>query len=404
MPPAFAQIVAFHNAGLAQGVAELETQGIDAEIVDMHRISVEIDTDPRTFGLNPAYMNLPLVLGIGSQPEWDEAAQDWVLPANPLVAGVDPDRVAFMDYLHPSSATHGVLGSFAAASVTDNTVFRGDEDDFVWTYTRDDLVLAGGGRDRVFTGGGADIVLAGLGDDFVWAGTGRDIVAGGAGDDRLHGASGNDVVAGSDGDDVAFGGGGRDLMVDGLGHDLILAGVGNDAILYAEAAFLGGSNGDDGGCFDGGRGFDTLYLALDDATRAAVEAELDARARLPVPRVDRRDDAVDRGFRLRRSRRPGRRHRDRRPARGGRPLGHRLTGPGRRAGDGAVDRAGSRLDRGPPFPYVPAEFPGAVTPPVLNCQDRRRSARCAHRRDRRFGGRRPCSRPSATACRAPSAG
>ena len=63
-------------------------------------------------------------------------------------------------------------------------------------------------------------------------------------------------------------------MVDGLGHDRIRAGAGNDAILYTEAAFLGGSNPEDGGYFDGGRGFDTLYLALDDATRSAVEAEL----------------------------------------------------------------------------------------------------------------------------------
>ena len=82
------------------------------------------------------------------------------------------------------------------------------------------------------------------------------------------------MVAGSDGDDVQGGGGGRDLMVDGLGHDIICAGKGNDAILYTEAAFLGGSNADDGGWFEGGRGYDTLYLALDDTIRAAVEAEL----------------------------------------------------------------------------------------------------------------------------------
>jgi Ca2+-binding RTX toxin-like protein len=274
LPPEFALVVAAHNAALAQGAAFLQSQGIDAEIVDMNRIGGEIVADARTFGLDPAYLDQPMILGIGSQPIWNPVAQDWFLPANPAVAGVDPDRIAFVDLLHPSSATHGVLGSFAAASVTDNTLLLGDEDDFVWTHRLDDLVLAGGGRDRVSTGRGADIVFAGLGDDFVWAGSGRDIVAGGAGDDRLHGASGDDVVAGSDGDDIAFGGGGRDLMVDGLGNDVIKAGAGNDAILYAEAAFLGGANAEDGGRLYGGRGFDTLYLALDCATRAAVEAEL----------------------------------------------------------------------------------------------------------------------------------
>ena len=89
--------------------------------------------DPRTFGLNPAYMDQPLLLGIGSQPTWDPVAQNWVIPANPAVAGVDPDRVAFIDFLHPSSATHGVLGSFAAASIAGNPVFGGDGDETIRT-------------------------------------------------------------------------------------------------------------------------------------------------------------------------------------------------------------------------------------------------------------------------------
>lgn len=274
LPPAFAQVVANHNLGLAFGVASLRSQGVDAEIIDMNRMSVEIDADPRTFGLNPAYMNLPLVLGIGSQPKWDPAAQNWVIPANPLVAGVNPDTVAFMDALHPSSATQGVLGSFAAASIADNPVFGGGGDETIRTGALDDLILAGAGNDRVASRGGDDIVFAGLGNDVVRAGAGRDIIAGGAGRDILHGGAGADVVAGSDGDDFQFGGAGRDLMVDGLGHDRIWGGAGNDAFLYAQPSFLGGSNADDGGCFRGGSGYDTLYLALDDATKAAVKAEL----------------------------------------------------------------------------------------------------------------------------------
>ena len=276
LPDGLAQVVEAHNAGLALGVAGLKAADVDAAIVDMHRMSVEIDSDPRAFGLDPALMDQPLLLGIGSQPTWDEAAQNWVIPANPAVAGVDPDRVAFMDLLHPSSAVHGVLGSFAAASIAGNPVFGGAGDETIRTRWQADLVLAGAGNDRVTTKAGADIVLAGLGDDFVWAGPGRDIVVGGAGDDVLLGGPDADVIAGSDGDDVAFGGGGRDLMIDGLGHDVIRAGAGNDAILYTEAARLGGANADDGGRFAGGGGFDTLYLALGDATRAAVEAELRA--------------------------------------------------------------------------------------------------------------------------------
>lgn len=278
LPDGFAQVVAAHNAGLAQGVALLQSRNVDAEVIDMNRMSVEIDADPRTFGLNPGYMNLPLLLGIGSQPSWDPVAQNWVIPANPLVAGVDPDRVAFMDYLHPSSATHGVLGSFAAASIGGNPVFGGAGDETIRTGPANDLVLAGAGDDRVSVKAGADIVLAGLGDDRVRGGAGRDILAGGAGDDRLQGGAGADVLAGSDGNDVALGGAGRDLLVDGLGHDLLRGGAGADAFFYSEAALMGGSNADDGGRFEGGCGFDTLYLALDAATRATVEGELEAGA------------------------------------------------------------------------------------------------------------------------------
>ena len=82
------------------------------------------------------------------------------------------------------------------------------------------------------------------------------------------------MVAGSDGNDLQAGGGGSDLLVDGLGRDLLYGGAERDAFLYSEATRTGGSNAEDGGVFLGGSGVDTLYLALGDATRAAVEAEL----------------------------------------------------------------------------------------------------------------------------------
>ena len=102
---------------------------------------------------------------------------------------------------------------------------------------------------------------------------------GGAGNDLVWGGGGDDVVAGSDGDDRTSGGSGRDLLVDGLGWDFMHGDSGSDAFVYAEAALTGGDNATDGGRFLGGRGYDTLYLALTDATRAAVEAELMAGSR-----------------------------------------------------------------------------------------------------------------------------
>lgn len=274
LPPAFGQVVDTHNAVLAQGAALLASQDVDVDVIDMHRISTEITADPRTFGFNPAYADQPLVLGIGSQPVWNPAQQNWYLPPNPVLAGVDPDRVMFTDFLHPSSAAHGVLGIFAADSITDNTVFLGDGNDVRATGPLDDLVLAGAGNDTIFSQAGDDTVLGGLGRDILVGGHGRDILAGGAGNDLVHGGNGADVVAGSDGNDVQTGGRGADLLVDGLGFDWLSGDAGNDGFLFTQASFLGGSKAGAGGVFFGGSGCDTLYLLVDDATRAAVEKEI----------------------------------------------------------------------------------------------------------------------------------
>jgi phospholipase/lecithinase/hemolysin len=274
LPPVFGTIVDSHNTALAGVATLLGTVGVAAEVVDLHRISEEILADPRTFGLNPAHADQPMVLGVGSVPTWDAVAEDWSMPQNLAVAGVAANRLWAIDLLHPSSAVHGVLGSFAARNLADNPVYLGPENDFRFTGALNDFVLADGGDDRIFAQGGRDTVLAGLGDDFVLGGSGDDVVAGGAGGDLVLGGRGRDVVAGSDGNDVQGGGAGRDLMVDGLGRDLLLGGAAADGFLYLEAEALGGSNPDDGGRFFGGCGADTLYLALDEATRAAVEAEL----------------------------------------------------------------------------------------------------------------------------------
>ena len=105
-------------------------------------------------------------------------------------------------------------------------------------------------------------------------GQGRDILVGGAGCDVLCGGRSDDLVAGSDGRDIQVGGRGEDILIDGLGRDVLSGGKGRDAFIYVEAKALGGSNATDGGVFFGGSGHDTLYLVLDEATRAAVEAEL----------------------------------------------------------------------------------------------------------------------------------
>jgi phospholipase/lecithinase/hemolysin len=270
--------IAAHNAGLQQGAALLRQGGLTVELVDMHRIAGELVADPSAFGLLPGLIRQPKLLGSASDPTLvlDENGQPAAfIPENPAVAGVDLDQLMFFDRVHPTAATHGVLGAFAAESLTSTTHLLGDDDDVVVGGRADDLVLAGGGADKVFAGRGADVVLAGLGRDRVSAGDGDDIVTGGRGNDVLDGGVGDDVLAGSDGNDVAEGGRGDDLIVDGLGRDVLLGGRGDDAFLYVEAALQGGRNATDGGSFFGGRGADTLYLALSAETEKEVLAELE---------------------------------------------------------------------------------------------------------------------------------
>ena len=274
LPPTFGLVVDAHNAALAEGAAFLASQGIDAEIVDMHRIAGEISADPRTFGLNPAYMDQPLLLGIGSQPTWIPETQNWFIRPNPVVAGANPSQVAFADLLHPSSATHGVLGIFVADFLSKDPTFLDDGNDARWFGPADDFVLGGGGNDLLFTRGGQDTVLAGIGNDVVFAGGGDDIAAGGAGRDRVDGGARRRR-------------GGRLRRQRRPDRRRRPRPAGRRAGVRPAAGrrrpgrvplHRGGADRRqqcaDGGDFTGGFGRDILYLALSDATRAAVEAEL----------------------------------------------------------------------------------------------------------------------------------
>jgi phospholipase/lecithinase/hemolysin len=270
-------VIGAHNAGLEQGAALLRQGGLGVEVVDMHRIADELIADPSTFGLRPDLIRSPKLLGSAMNPTLvlDADGQPAAfIPENPAVSGVDLDRLMFFDFVHPTAATHGVLGAFAAETLTSETHLLGGADDVVQGGTTDDLVLAGGGGDQVDARSGDDVVLAGLGSDHVTAGNGDDIVAGGVGRDWLDGGSGNDVVAGSGGPDFSQGGNGDDLLVDGLGHDILAGDRGNDAFLYVESALQGGVNATNGGAFFGGQGDDTLYLVVSEELRAQLADDL----------------------------------------------------------------------------------------------------------------------------------
>ena len=267
-------VIGAHNDVLADMAEGFRAAGADVRIVDINRITDEITDDPRTFGFLPQYLDEPVLNGIATQPIWIEALGQWVIPPNPDVLGVDRAQLLFYDFLHPTTEAHGVLGVFAAASLTSRTTFLGAKDDLRLLGGQDDLVLAGGGDDAIFAGRGDDTVLAGRGRDAVHAGAGDDIVAGGSDRDLLYGSGGDDVVAGGADGGLGFGGSGDDLMIDGLGSHVLSGDSGDDAFLLTEAALKGGVTGADRDRFVGGSGEDVCYLVLSEDTTALVQAEL----------------------------------------------------------------------------------------------------------------------------------
>lgn len=270
------QLLAGHNAGLADIADQLELIGAETVIVDMNRISAEILADAASFGFRPDLLAQPVLLGTGT-PELVEQPDGTFAPGYPenaALSGIDPDQIAFWDFVHPTAALHAVWGAFAAESLRSETLFFGEKNDRINGAGDRDLILAGAGNDRVAGRDGHDVVLAGLGNDVVRGDAGADILIGGAGQDRLAGGAGNDVLADGAGQDVSAGGRGADLLIDGAGIDRLGGGPGNDDFVFKAATLSGGALDGNGGAIRGGPGQDTVYLVLDAETRAAVEAEL----------------------------------------------------------------------------------------------------------------------------------
>ncbi|MEM8792656.1 MAG: SGNH/GDSL hydrolase family protein [Pseudomonadota bacterium] len=236
------------NAGLRIGASVLEDEGINVEIVDLNRLAEEVTDDSSTFGF------LEIVEPALLVPSFD------VVP-NPALAGANLEQVAFFDPIHASAALQEVFAGFTEASLTSNTIFRGDLPNLVFGERGADLVLSGGGNDAVFLRGGDDTAIGGTGNDALYGQRGSDLISGGSGDDKIYGGSGVDVVAGGSGNDLILGGRADDGLSDGLGDDMLFGQSGDDAFFFTESALIGG-DGSDNDVFDGGSGEDTLFLAL----------------------------------------------------------------------------------------------------------------------------------------------
>lgn len=243
---------AAHSTALAQGIGALQELGLNARLLDMRPISEAIREDPSGFGLIAPQ---GLTLKTGNPEE---------------LARYDEDQVGFWNPLHPSAATHGILGAYTAFALGHEPVGLGAGPDRLATGRAADLVLGMGGDDALSLGRGHDLGFGGSGSDTIRAGRGDDLVSGGSQDDLLLGGRGADVLGGGEGSDRIFGGCGRDVLIDGLGSDLCHGGSGADQFIFTEAELIGGSSGTDGDIFIGGRGRDTLWLVLGTSTAAEL--------------------------------------------------------------------------------------------------------------------------------------
>ena len=247
-PTQAAQTIALsqaHTAALRQGVDALRAQGQDVRLLDIQPITRALLDDPAAFGLIAPWT---LTLETG---------------APDALARYDEDQVAFWNPLHPTTATHGVLGAYTAFSLEHEPTTLTIGSDVVATGGAADLVFGLQGNDAISVGRGNDLAFGGSGRDSILAGEGNDLVSGGSGTDLLVGQNGCDILGGGQGSDWIFGNQGRDVLIDGLGSDRCWGGSGADQFIFTQAELIGGKTGTDADVFVGGSGTDTLWVVLD---------------------------------------------------------------------------------------------------------------------------------------------
>ncbi|MEW2911263.1 SGNH/GDSL hydrolase family protein [Leisingera sp. JC11] len=237
------------NGRIAESIAALGAEGIDARSVDLFAVSQAITEDPAGFGLLA-----------------DRA--DYLIDGSAF----DSDQVLAWDSIHPAETPHQVWGAYAEFVMGGGrTSLLDGGSTLLREGAASDAIFALGGDDTINAGGGADVVIGGSGNDSMQGARGDDVLFGGSGNDTVHGGRDTDIISGGDGADLLRGAAGNDVIADGRGDDLVFGGSGDDTFVFTENALIGGG-GPSNDIFRGGKGNDTLYLVLDDASYAAFEA------------------------------------------------------------------------------------------------------------------------------------
>lgn len=242
--------ISFYNTLVRLFADSLEGTKTEIVLIDLAVIGEELAADLTTFGFT-AGENESVIDNYHFEP----------YEPNPDVAGYDDDQVVFFDYVHLTTAMHGVFGIFQAKNLTHEVEILNGFRNFHRGEDTNDLVIARGGNDFIMSSGGHDVVLLGLGNDTSYLGRGNDFAMGGSGNDAIFGGTGDDVLGGNAGNDRLIAGSGNDLIVDGLGSDNARGGSGNDVFYWVEDDLVQ-TETDDRDSFNGGFGNDTLVLAL----------------------------------------------------------------------------------------------------------------------------------------------
>ena len=144
-----------------------------------------------------------------------------------------------------------IYGGYLEVGVQDNDIDGGSGDDQIYGDQGSDIIYGGTGNDALRGQEGNDILRGEEGNDFLDGGSGDDHLLGGDGRDRLYGADGSDILEGGADNDELQGVRGADVLEGGLGNDTF----------YMREAY-----GDSEDSFDGGDGYDTLNLWLEEGT------------------------------------------------------------------------------------------------------------------------------------------
>jgi Ca2+-binding RTX toxin-like protein len=189
---------------------------------------------------------------------------------------------------------------YVSTSTGNNTVDGGSGNDLIYGGLGNDTLDGGTGNDSVYgysangdnTQDGNDKITDTSGDNTLGGGYGNDTITGGSGIDTLYGDEGNDTLNGGDGDNWVYGGYGNDTITAGSGNDhiyadsassdldvdVVTAGAGDDTVNFDRV--------DVGDKADGGTGFDTLNIALDDGDNVFDATKQTAFTNFEVINVD----------------------------------------------------------------------------------------------------------------------